>query len=46
MVFLDPHDRFRIDRGSEHLHRLGARAISELLLEIVTEDDDISSAIP
>ena len=27
-------DRMRLDRGAEHLHRLGARATSEFLAEL------------
>lgn len=29
MVFLDPLVRFRIERGSEHLHQLGPRAAAD-----------------
>jgi hypothetical protein len=43
--FQHPFDRLRIERGAEHLHRLGARAISELLIEVVTEGDDVQSLI-
>jgi hypothetical protein len=45
MVFLDPHDRFRIERGSEHLHRLGARAVAEFLAEGIADDDDTLSLL-
>ena len=34
MVHLDPLDRLRLQRGAEHLHRLGARATAELLAEV------------
>lgn len=29
-------DRLRLDRGAEHLHRLGARATAELLAEVAS----------
>jgi hypothetical protein len=45
MVFLDPHDRFRIERGSEHLHRLGARAIAEFLAEGIADGGDTPSLL-
>jgi hypothetical protein len=45
MVFLDPLVRFRIERGSEHLHRLGARAVAEFLAEGIGEGDDTSSLL-
>jgi hypothetical protein len=45
MVFLDPLDRLRIERGSEHLHRLGARAIGEFLAEGIVDGDDTSSLL-
>jgi hypothetical protein len=41
MVFLDPHDRFRLERGSEHLYRLGARAVAEFL----ADGDDLASLL-
>jgi hypothetical protein len=34
MVHLHPLDRLRLQRGAEHLHRLGARANAEFLAEI------------
>jgi hypothetical protein len=34
MVHLDKLDRLRLQRGAEHLHRLGARATAELLAEV------------
>ena len=34
MVHLDTLDRIRLQRGAEHLHRLGPRAIAELLAEV------------
>jgi len=30
----DPLDRLRLQRGAEHLHRLGARATAEFLTEV------------
>ena len=33
-AFNQPHDRLRLQRGAEHLHRLGARATAEALAEI------------
>jgi hypothetical protein len=30
----DPSITVRLERGAEHLHRLGARAIAELLVEV------------
>jgi hypothetical protein len=32
--FLTPFDRLRVERGAEHLHRLGPRATAELLTEV------------
>jgi hypothetical protein len=34
VIFLDPLDRLRLQRGSEHLHLLGPRATAEFLTEI------------
>lgn len=34
MPNITPLDRMRLDRGAEHLHRLGARATAEFLLEL------------
>jgi hypothetical protein len=34
MVHLDPLDHLRLERGAEHLHGLGARAVAELLAEV------------
>jgi hypothetical protein len=33
MVFLNPLDRLRLQRGAEYLHQLGPRATAELLAE-------------
>ena len=45
MVFLALLDRLRVERGSEHLHRLGARVIAEFLAEGVREGDDVGRLI-
>lgn len=34
MPNITPLERMRLDRGAEHLHRLGARATAEFLLEL------------
>jgi hypothetical protein len=34
MVHLHPLDQLRLQRGAEHLHKLGARATAELLSEV------------
>ena len=34
MPNLSPIERMRLDCGAEHLHRLGARATAEFLLEL------------
>jgi hypothetical protein len=34
VIFLDPLDRLRLQRGAEHLHLLGPRATAELLAEV------------
>ncbi len=34
MPTITPFDRMRLDRGAEHLHRLGARVTSKFLLEL------------
>ena len=34
MVYLHPFDRLRLQRGAEHLHRLGARPTAEFLAEV------------
>jgi hypothetical protein len=38
--YLDQYDQ-RIERRARHLHQLGPRAISELLLKAVAENDDV-----
>jgi hypothetical protein len=45
MYFLDPLDRLRIERGSEHLYRLGARSVAEFLAEGIASGDDITSLL-
>lgn len=35
---MTPVERIRIESGAIHLHRLGARAIAELLLELADAD--------
>lgn len=34
MIHLDPHDRLRLQRGVEHLHRCGPRAVAEFLVDL------------
>ena len=34
MVYLNPLDRLRLQRGVEHLHALGPRATAEFLVEV------------
>lgn len=34
MPNITPTDRMRLDRGAEHLNKLGARALVEFLLEL------------
>ena len=34
MTTITSLDRLRLDRGAEHLHRLGARATAEFLMEL------------
>jgi hypothetical protein len=36
MIELGPVDRLRLQRGAEHQHRLGPRAIGEFLAEVGT----------
>jgi hypothetical protein len=45
MIFLDPHHRFRIERGARHLGALGARAIAEFLIEDVLDGHDLARLI-
>jgi hypothetical protein len=45
VVFLDRHDRFRIERGTQHLHPLGGRVLAEFLAEGVCEGDDVRRLI-
>jgi hypothetical protein len=34
---LDPFTRMRFERGAQHLHRLGPRAVSEFVLEVADQ---------
>jgi hypothetical protein len=34
MIYLSPFDRLLLQRGAEHLHRLGPRASAEYLAEV------------
>jgi hypothetical protein len=45
MFFLNPHDRFRIERGARQLRRLGARTSPEFLAEGIREGDDVGRLI-
>ena len=36
MIYLQPLDRMRLQRGVEHLHSLGARATAEALAEVAS----------
>jgi hypothetical protein len=36
VIQLHPLDQLRLQRGAEHLHRLGARPTAELLAEVAT----------
>jgi hypothetical protein len=45
MYFINPHYRYRIERGARHLHQLGERAIGDFLAEGVHEGDDLSRLI-
>jgi hypothetical protein len=45
MYFLDPRDRFRIERSAQHLYSLGARSVAEFLAEGVGEGDDLTRLI-
>jgi hypothetical protein len=38
-------DLFRLQRGAEHVHRLGARPLAELLAQIGTEQDCIADIL-
>lgn len=37
----DPFTSLRLQRGAEHLHRLGARATAELLAEVANQIDGL-----
>jgi len=40
-----PADRLRLQRGAEHLHRLGARPVAEFLSESARARDDFASML-
>jgi hypothetical protein len=40
MHFLKPFDRVRLQRGAEHLCRLGSRAVGEFIVEAAAASDD------
>jgi hypothetical protein len=38
-------DRFRLQRGAEHLHALGARALAEMLAELARDRCDLADTL-
>ena len=38
-------DTLRLQRGAEHVHRLGARALAELLLQMARERRDLDDML-
>ena len=38
-------DTLRLQRGAEHLHRLGARALAELLAELARDRCDLAGTL-
>jgi hypothetical protein len=38
-------DRFRLQRGAEHLHALGARALAEMLAELARDRCDLAGTL-
>ena len=38
-------DALRLQRGAEHLHRLGARALAELLAQVAREGRDLDGVL-
>ena len=38
-------DTLRLQRGAEHVHRLGARALAELLLQMARERRDVDDML-
>jgi len=38
-------DRFRLQRGAEHLHALGARALAEMLAELARDRWDLADTL-
>ncbi len=39
------HDRLRLQRGAEHLHSLGARALAEMLAELARDRCDLADTL-
>ena len=42
---MDPLDRLRLQRGAEHLHRLGARATAEFVAELAARIGGMPAAV-
>ncbi|MGI4944410.1 MAG: hypothetical protein ACRYHQ_28275 [Janthinobacterium lividum] len=38
-------DTLRLQRGAEHVHRLGARALAELLAQVAREGSDLRGTL-
>jgi len=38
-------DALRLQRGAEHVHRLGARAVAELLAQVANERRDLPAVL-
>jgi hypothetical protein len=45
MTTLDPFVRMRFERGAQHLHGLGPRAVSEFLLEVADKIGGLSCIV-
>ena len=45
MIGLDPRARLRLQRGAEHVHRLGPRAMAELLAELAHQTGSIAATL-
>jgi hypothetical protein len=43
---IDPFTALRLQRGVEHLHRLGPRATSELLMEVANRIGGLPTMLP
>jgi hypothetical protein len=37
MVYINPYDQLRLQRGVEHLHKLGPRPTAELLADVAAK---------